>query len=85
MPNVNVSYAETQAAARQLQAGEQTIEGDLARLKRLVDQLVAGGYVTDTSSKQFEASAGVRGAWRTPLSRPGTWPAPVLMVSGRWP
>ena len=56
MPNVNVSYAETQAAARQLQAGEQTIEGDLARLKRLVDQLVAGGYVTDTSSKQFEAS-----------------------------
>ncbi len=43
MPNVNVSYAEMQAAARQLQAGEQTISGDLARLKRLVDQLVAGG------------------------------------------
>ncbi len=56
MPNVNVSYAEMQTAARQLQAGEQTISGDLARLKRLVDQLVAGGYVTDTSSKQFEAS-----------------------------
>jgi WXG100 family type VII secretion target len=56
VPNVNVSYAEMQAAARQLQAGEQTISGDLARLKRLVDQLVAGGYVTDTSSKQFEAS-----------------------------
>ena len=32
MPNVNVTYAEMQAAARQLQAGEQTIEGDLARL-----------------------------------------------------
>ena len=28
MPNVNVSYAEMQAAARQLQAGEQTISGD---------------------------------------------------------
>ena len=56
MPNVNVSYAEMQTAARQLQAGEQTISGDLARLKRLVDQLVAGGYVTDTSSRQFEAS-----------------------------
>lgn len=36
MPNVNVTYAEMQAAACQLQAGEQTIEGDLARLKHLV-------------------------------------------------
>ena len=56
MPNVNVTYAEMQAAARQLQAGEQTIEGDLARLKHLVDNLVAGGYVTDSSSRHFEAS-----------------------------
>ena len=56
MPNVNVTYAEMQAAARQLQAGEQTIEGDLSRLKRLVDNLVAGGYVTDASSGHFEAS-----------------------------
>ena len=44
MPNVNVTYGEMQSAARQLQAGEQTIEGDLAKLKRLVDNLVAGGY-----------------------------------------
>ena len=56
VPNVNVTYAEMQAAARQLQAGEHQIEGDLTRLKHLVDQLVAGGYVTDTSSRQFEAS-----------------------------
>ena len=56
MPNVNVTYAEMQSAARQLQAGEQTIEGDLTRLKHLVDNLVAGGYVTDSSSKNFEAS-----------------------------
>lgn len=56
MPNVNVTYAEMQSAARQLQAGEHQIEGDLTRLKHLVDQLVAGGYVTDTSSKQFDAS-----------------------------
>jgi WXG100 family type VII secretion target len=56
VPNVNVTYAEMQAAARQLQAGEQTIEGDLTKLKHLVDNLVAGGYVTDTSSRQFEAS-----------------------------
>ncbi len=56
VPNVNVTYAEMQAAARQLQAGEQTIEGDLSRLRRLVDNLVAGGYVTGASSAQFEAS-----------------------------
>ncbi len=56
MPNLNVTYAEMQSAARQLQAGEQTISGDLSKLKRLVDNLVAGGYVTDSSSKQFEAS-----------------------------
>jgi WXG100 family type VII secretion target len=56
MPNVNVTYAEMQAAARQLQGGEQAIESDLTRLKRLVDSLVTGGYVTDTSSKHFETS-----------------------------
>jgi len=56
VPNVNVTYAEMQSAARQLQAGEQTIEADLAKMKRLVDNLVAAGYVTDASSRQFEAS-----------------------------
>ena len=56
MPNVNVTYADMQSAANQLKAGEQQIEGDLARLKQLVDNLVASGYVTDSSSKQFEAS-----------------------------
>jgi WXG100 family type VII secretion target len=45
-----------QAAAKQLQSGEAQIESDLGRLKKLVDNLVAGGYVTDSSSKQFEAS-----------------------------
>jgi WXG100 family type VII secretion target len=56
VPNVNVTYADMQSAAKQLQSGEATIEGDLSKLKKLVDNLVAGGYVTDTSSKQFEAS-----------------------------
>ena len=56
MPNVNVTYADMQSAAKQLQAGEQQIESDLTRLKKLVDNLVAGGYITDSSSKQFEAS-----------------------------
>ena len=56
MPNLNVTYAEMQSAASQLKAGEQQIEGDLSRLKALIDNLVASGYVTDSSSKKFEAS-----------------------------
>lgn len=56
MPNVNVTYADMQSAANQLRSGEQQIESDLTRLKKLVDNLVAGGYVTDTSSQQFQAS-----------------------------
>ena len=56
MANVNVTYADMQSAANQLRSGESQIEGDLAKLKKLIDNLVASGYVTDTSSKQFEAS-----------------------------
>jgi WXG100 family type VII secretion target len=56
VPNVNVTYADMQSAANQLRAGENQIEGDLAKLKKLVDNLVASGYVTDSSSKQFETS-----------------------------
>lgn len=56
MPNLNVTYADMQSAASQLKSGEQQIQSDLARLKSLVDNLVASGYVTDASSKQFEAS-----------------------------
>jgi WXG100 family type VII secretion target len=56
VPNVNVTYADMQSAANQLKAGEQQIAGDLARLKSLIDNLVASGYVTDSSSRRFEAS-----------------------------
>jgi WXG100 family type VII secretion target len=56
MPNLNVTYADMQSAANQLRNGESQIESDLATLKKLIDNLVASGYVTDTSSKQFEAS-----------------------------
>jgi WXG100 family type VII secretion target len=45
-----------QSAASQLSSGEQTIQSDLSRLQSLVNNLVADGYVTDSSSKQFEAS-----------------------------
>jgi WXG100 family type VII secretion target len=54
--DLQVTYTDMESAAKQLQAGENTIEGDLARLKKLIDNLVASGYVTDASSKQFEAS-----------------------------
>jgi WXG100 family type VII secretion target len=54
--NLNVTYADMQSAAKQLQGGEQQIQGDLSKLKKLIDNLVAGGYVTDSSSRQFEAS-----------------------------
>ncbi|MGH3693490.1 MAG: WXG100 family type VII secretion target [Pseudonocardiaceae bacterium] len=56
MPNVNVTYEEMRAAGKQLQAGKNDIESRLDQLKRQVDQLVQGGYVTDASSKQFQAS-----------------------------
>jgi uncharacterized protein YukE len=48
--NVNVTYADMQSAANQLRSGEQQIEADLAKLKKLIDNLVASGYVTDTPS-----------------------------------
>jgi WXG100 family type VII secretion target len=56
VPNLNVTYAEMQSAASQLRSGESQIEADLVRLKRLIENLVASGYVTDSSSKRFEAS-----------------------------
>ena len=56
MANVNVTYGDMQSAAGQLRSGESQINSDLARLKKLIDNLVASGYVTDSSSKQFQAS-----------------------------
>jgi WXG100 family type VII secretion target len=56
MPNVNVTYDEMRNAGKQLQAGQNDIESRLSQLKSQVDQLVAGGYVTDVSSKQFQTS-----------------------------
>ncbi|MGH3773337.1 MAG: WXG100 family type VII secretion target [Pseudonocardiaceae bacterium] len=56
MANVNVTYEEMRAAGKQLQTGKSDIESRLGQLKSQVQQLVANGYVTDTSSKQFEVS-----------------------------
>lgn len=56
MANVAVTYEEMRNAGKQLQAGKTDIETRLSQLKSQVDQLVAGGYVTDASSKQFQTS-----------------------------
>lgn len=56
MPNVNVTYEEMRSAANRLNAGREEINAKLTELQKLVNSLVNGGYVTDTSSKQFEAS-----------------------------
>lgn len=56
MANLNVTYADMQSAAGQLRSGEQQINSDLARLKKLIDNLVTSNYATDSSSKQFQAS-----------------------------
>jgi WXG100 family type VII secretion target len=54
--NVNVTYADMQAAANRLSAGESQINGDLTNLQNMINNLVQSGYVTDSSSKKFEQS-----------------------------
>ncbi len=56
MANVNVTYQDMKSAADRLKAAREEIEGNLQQCKRLVDDLVAGGYVTDSSSKAFQSS-----------------------------
>ncbi len=56
MANLNVTYADMQDAAKRIDAGQSDIETKLRELKTLVDSLVTGGYVTDSSSKAFESS-----------------------------
>ena len=56
MANVSVTYQDMQSAGNRLKAGREEIEGNLKQLQRLVADLVAGGYVTDSSSKAFQSS-----------------------------
>lgn len=53
MANVNITYQQLHDAAGRLINGQQEIEANLDQLKRLVEQLVGEGYVTDSSSVQF--------------------------------
>ena len=56
MANVNVTYQQMEDAAGRLTNGQTEIDGMLGQLQSLVEQLVADGYVTDSSSKNFQAS-----------------------------
>ena len=56
MANVNVTYQQMEDAAGRLSNGQTEIDGMLGQLQSLVEQLVADGYVTDSSSKNFQAS-----------------------------
>ncbi len=56
MANVNVTYQQMQDAATKLNNGRTEIDDMLGQLKTLVDQLVAEGYVTDSSSKSFQGA-----------------------------
>ena len=56
MANVNVTYQQMEDAGGRLTSGRAEIDGLLAQLKGLVDQLVADGYVTDASSRSFAAA-----------------------------
>jgi WXG100 family type VII secretion target len=56
MANVNVTYEEMSTAAKRLSAGHDEMTAKLNELQKLVNGLVNGGYVTDSSSKQFEAA-----------------------------
>lgn len=54
MPNVNVTYEEMRQAANRLESGKAEITQKLSELQKLVSSLVNGGYVTDSSSRNFE-------------------------------
>ncbi|GLY04410.1 MULTISPECIES: WXG100 family type VII secretion target [Actinoplanes] len=56
MANVNVTYQEMRDASNRLNSGREEILSKLSELKNLVNNLVNGGYVTDSSSKQFDES-----------------------------
>ncbi len=56
MANVNITYAEMEGAATQLRSNEKDMRDALVRLKSMIDNLVHSGYVTDRSSKKFDAS-----------------------------
>lgn len=56
MANVNVTYQEMRDQASKLTNGRTEIESQLSALKQQVENLVAGGFVTDSASAAFRQS-----------------------------
>jgi WXG100 family type VII secretion target len=54
MPNVNVTFQEMQDAANRMTHAKEEMMSKLTELRNMVNSLVNGGYVTDSSSKQFD-------------------------------
>ncbi|HST86321.1 MAG TPA: WXG100 family type VII secretion target [Kineosporiaceae bacterium] len=54
--SITVKYEELQATAGQLRSGREEITTNLTRLRSLVDNLVASGFVTDQASGRFQQS-----------------------------
>ncbi|GAB3566699.1 hypothetical protein GCM10027405_26130 [Arthrobacter alkaliphilus] len=55
MANLNVTFDELETAAKSLEAGKADLEAKLAELQKQIQALVSSGYVTDKSSKAYEA------------------------------
>ncbi|MCU1479685.1 MAG: family type secretion target [Subtercola sp.] len=53
MANLNVTYEEMTQAASRLDAGRDQMTTTLTDLRRLIDQLVAGGFQTQLASGAF--------------------------------
>jgi WXG100 family type VII secretion target len=56
MANVHVDYQQLESSASQLQNGQHEVEAQLGRLKTMIDNLVASGFVTDQASGKFQQS-----------------------------
>jgi WXG100 family type VII secretion target len=56
MANIHVDYQQLQTSATQLQTAQQEVEDQLNRLKTMIDNLVASGFVTDQASGKFQES-----------------------------
>lgn len=56
MAGLKISYADMHAAGSRLTAGQATIEGELAGLQGVIDNLVQEGFTTDSAGPAFEGA-----------------------------
>ncbi|ANP73934.1 MULTISPECIES: WXG100 family type VII secretion target [Cryobacterium] len=56
MANMNVTYSEMRDASKNLISGKDDLTAKLSQLQSLVNNLVAGGFVTDAASGAFHTS-----------------------------